>query len=201
VPVALLAAGQWRCIAAAAATLAVLVLASSAAFGWALWPQWLAYLPVHADYLDTAVNSYRKPTLQAALLLSGADPRLARAASLAVLAIAVPLVWRAFRARSPLAPALLVAASFAAAPYAFIYDLPALTAVALALLAARPSHPAARLLDSAVIALALAIPAIMTLTTRFYWIPGPALLLLAALVTLRAGAPAPARPAPPAPAR
>jgi hypothetical protein len=187
-PVALVAAGQWRCIAAAAVTLAGLVAVSVAAFGWALWPEWLVYLPVHADYLDTAVNSYRKPTLQAALLLAGADPGLARAVPLVVLALAVPVVWWAFRTRRALAPAILVAASLAGAPYAFIYDLPALTGVALAALGARPAS-ATRLADDAIIALALAIPATMTLTTRFYWTSCVALVLLFALVTLRARAP------------
>ena len=197
-PVALVAAGQWRCILSTAATVALLVAVSIAAFGWALWPEWLAYLPAHADYLDSAVNSYRKPTLQAALLLAGAGPAVARAVPLAVLAATIPITWWAFRTRRPLAPALLVAASFAAAPYAFIYDLPALTAAALAALAARPDTRA-RLLDDAIIAVALSVPAILTLTTRFQWTGAAAQLLLFALVTWRARTPA--HPAPPAPAQ
>ena len=108
VPVALLAAGQWRAIAAAAGTVAWLVLVSGVAFGWEVWREWLAYLPVHADYLDSAVNSYRKPTLQGALLLAGAGTTIARAVPLAVLALAVPAVWWCFRVRSPLAVAVLL---------------------------------------------------------------------------------------------
>ena len=189
IPVALIAAAEWRCIAATAATLAALIAASVVAFGWAPWPQWLAYLPAHADYLDAAVNSFRKPTVQAALMLAGMDPVLARGPSLLVLAAAIPLVWDAFRRRHPLAPALLVAASFAAAPYTFIYDLPALIGVALAALAARPPG-ATRLADDAIIALALLVPALLTVFTRFHWVGGAAQLLLFGLITWRARAPA-----------
>jgi hypothetical protein len=188
VPVALVAAGQWRCLAAGAATLVVLVVASGAAFGWALWTEWFAYLPYHADYVDSAMGTYSRPTLQAALQTMGYGPLLARGVPLVVLALSVPVVWWAFRARRALAPAILVAATFAGAPYAFIYDLPALGGVAVCALAARPAG-AWRLADDAIIGAALAIPATMTLTTRFYWTSGVILVLLLALVTLRARAP------------
>ncbi len=187
VPVALAAAGQWRAMAAAAASTAALVGASGMAFGWALWGEWLAYLPTHADYLDSAMGIYRRPTLQAALQGAGFGPGVARGVPLAVLALSVPVVWWAFRTGRSLAPAILVAATLAGAPYAFIYDLPALTMVALAVLAARPPT-AWRLADDAIVALALMIPMILTLFTRFYWLPGPVLLLLLGLVTLRARA-------------
>lgn len=188
-PIALVAAAEWRCIAATGATIAALVVTSTMAFGWASWPEWLAYLPAHADYLDAAVNNFRKPTVQARLMLAGVDPVLARGPALLVLAAAIPLVWDAFRRRHPLAPALLVAASFAAAPYTFIYDLPALAGVAVAALAARPPG-ATRLADDAIIALALLVPALLTVFTRFHWVGGVAQLLLFALLTWRARAPA-----------
>lgn len=187
VPVALVAAGQWRCLAAAMLATGALVAASGLAFGWSLWGEWLAYLPTHADYLDSAMGVYRRPTLQAALQGAGFGPAIARGAPLAVLALSVPAVWWAFRARRTLAPAILVAATFAGMPYAFIYDLPALTMVPAALLAARPAS-AWRLADDAIMALALLIPLIMTLFTRFYWLPGPVLVALLVLVTLRARA-------------
>ena len=185
VPVALLAAGLWRAIGAAAGTVAWLVLVSGVAFGWEIWGEWLAYLPVHADYLDSSVNSYRKPTLQGALLLAGAGAGVARAVPLVVLALAVPAVWWCFRVRSPLAVAVLVAGTFAGAPYGFLYDLPAVTAAGAMLLVARPEK-GWRLVDDAIVALAVAVPAILTLTSRFYWTGGVAMVLLFALSFVRA---------------
>jgi len=185
VPVALLAAGHWRAIGAAAATVAGLVVVSGVAFGWHVWGEWFTYLPAHANYLDATVNSYRKPTLQGALLLAGAGAGTARAVPFAVLAMAVPAVWWCFRVGSPLAVAVLVAGTFAGAPYGFLYDLPAVTAAAAMLLVARPQS-GWRLVDDAVVALALAVPAIMTLTSRFYWTGGVAMVLLFALSFARA---------------
>jgi len=185
IPIALVAARQWRCMAAATVTAIALVALSSVAFGWALWPEWLTVLPRHGQHVDFAVDSYFKPTLRGALLLAEAAPELVKAVPLLVMAVTALLVWWCFRVRSPLAVAVLVAGTFAAAPYAFLYDLPAITGAAIAALAARPPGPV-RLVDDAVIAFSLSIAAIMTLTSRFYWTGGLGLLLLFALVAWRA---------------
>lgn len=125
-------------MASAAVTTLSLVALSSVAFGWGLWAEWLSILPSHAEHVDKSVNSYYKPTLRGALLLAGAAPELARAVPMLVMAVAAPLVWWCFQKRSPLAVAALVAGSFAAMPYVFLYDLPAVTGAAIMALAARP---------------------------------------------------------------
>jgi len=45
IPVALISARLWRTLIAAGLTVLVLVLASSVAFGWSIWPIWLAKTP------------------------------------------------------------------------------------------------------------------------------------------------------------
>src|SRR5205823_10538220 len=51
-PVALIAAGRWRTIAAAAATVAAMIGASLLAFGWPVWAAFLAYLPTMRAIAD-----------------------------------------------------------------------------------------------------------------------------------------------------
>lgn len=184
VPIALLAAGEWRCIGAALATLLALGFASIMVFDWSLWPDWLAYLPQHTNHVDTRIIAAAKPTMQNTLVLAGVGLHAARSVSILLMGAAAGVIWRAFRERDPTAPALLVAATFAAAPYALLYDLPALVAPALAALARRPPGPA-RLADDAVIALGLATPALVSLDHRLAWLGGPACLLLFVLLALR----------------
>jgi hypothetical protein len=194
VPLALLAAGQWRTMAAAAATVAGLTAAGALAFGTAAWAAWLSVLPGHAAYVDTAVNGYFKPTLRGALLLGGADAALIAWMQYAVLALAALSVWAAFRRGGRdgdlrRAGTVLLAATFATAPFAFLYDLPALVPAAIALWRLRPAG-ASRLLDRAAAAAVLAVPAVMTLTTRLHWSGGAVLLGFLGYATWRALRPA-----------
>eukprot|EP01035_Chromulina_nebulosa_P016704 gene16704-22156_t len=184
VPVALAACGAWRAMAAAALTAAACVLLSGAILGWALWPAWLAELPVQAAFAEVSINHLRKPTIMANLLQAGVAPAIAHWTQ-ALLAVAMlPVVWRAFRhGPGPLPMATLFAATFVGAPYAFLYDLTLVTNAALVLLAVRPGA-LSRLADDAILALALALPAVLTLTSRFYWLGGVGLGLLLALARL-----------------
>ena len=188
VPLALIAARDWRCFAAATATAAALVAASTAAFGWIAWTRWFAALPEHGAYVDRAVSSYVKPTIRETLAFLGASPSLAWTAAGCVAVLAAAAVWIAYRRRAPLADAVLIAATLAASPYGFIYDLPVLSVAAVALYAARPPTWTA-LIDDAAATLALATPAVMALTTRFHWIGAVALLLLLATLAARALSP------------
>jgi hypothetical protein len=192
IPLALLAARDWRCIAGAALTVAVLIALATAAFGWTAWEDWFAHLPRHGAYVDRAIRGFIKPTLRETLLHAGAPRLLASILALAVALAAAALVWRAFRRNAPAADLLLVAATFAAQPYAFHYDLPALGAAAILAWHTRPPAPAG-LLDQAITAAILAAPATMMLTSRFHWIGAAATLLLLALAVARNRAPSASR--------
>ena len=126
-PIALVAAGSWRAIAAAAATVAICALASSEAFGWEIWPAWFASIVEYAGRFDPVVQFM--PTIYAnALMLGFSAPVALAAQSLAAVAIAVP-IWRAFREGfTPRAGAVLIAGTFLATPHAFNYDMPMLMA-------------------------------------------------------------------------
>lgn len=134
VPVALAAAGQWRCIAAAAATVAVLALATSAGFGWHIWADWLAYLPAYADQFarESTQTSFLMPTLTAALRALHVAPGIAGAAQAALAAAGAVWVWRACRhGLTPRAILVLATGTFLATPHAFVYDLPMFTGALL----------------------------------------------------------------------
>ncbi len=184
-PVALLADRQWRCLAAAGLTVAMLVLASGMIWGFPAWIAWLHDLPIHAAYVDHAVSAYRKQSVLANLLLLHVPGPAAQALQgLAALA-AIALVWRHFPRRSAgQRLALLASATFLAAPYAFLYDMPMLTTAALVMQVARGQRRWSPL-DGPVLALLLAFPAIVTETTRFFWLCSLALVLFAGLVAWR----------------
>jgi hypothetical protein len=192
VPLALFAAGQWRPIAAAAATVSVQVVLCGLLFGWTPWLDWAGGLAAHGAWVDATVNYFLKVTPREALLAAGVDPGLVRWVHAGLALAAAAAVWTAWRRRAAGADGVLIAATFAAAPYAFLYDLPALTAATVAAWALRP-RGAWRLLDDAVIAAAMTVPAIHLLTSRFYWAGGVVLPVFLLLVTLRARPAAPAR--------
>jgi hypothetical protein len=138
-PIALVAAKQWRTIASAGITAALLAAASAAAFGssfWAAFPRELvaqAGLNLLADpdsnwgYLQSTYGLIR--SLQASAALAW----LAQAAMTCSTAVIVWLVWRS-QIRYSLQAATLSAGALIATPYAFAYDLAAI-AVAVAFLA------------------------------------------------------------------
>src|SRR6185437_1201237 len=74
VPVALIAARAWRTIAAIGMTIAALVALTSIAFGWSIWPAWLAALPAYSRDFDAgAIRYHLMPTVTANLpMLTGA---------------------------------------------------------------------------------------------------------------------------------
>ena len=126
-PVALIAAGCWRAIAAASATVAICAFASSAAFGWEIWPAWFASMVEYARRFHPVIHFM--PTIFANALMLGLSAPVALAAqTLAAVAVAVS-IWRAFRGSfTSRAGALLIAGTFLATPHAFNYDMPMLTA-------------------------------------------------------------------------
>jgi hypothetical protein len=127
VPVALVAARAWRCIAAAALMTMLLVGVTSLLFGAAIWPDWLAAMPAFSRQFaaESSEILHLMPTTLAALLQLGAPPALAQAAQWAAAIATAVIVWLLFR-RGPtlLGGAGLLLAALLATPYAFVYDMP-----------------------------------------------------------------------------
>lgn len=140
VPVALIAAGEWRAIAAAAATIFLLVAASAVAFGGDVWVTWAAALAPYAGEFASASAAGRlghlMPTVTAAARQLGASPPLADIAQFAAAALAAGAVWHCFRrGPTPLAAAALFVATFVATPHALVYDMPPIATAVLWLIA------------------------------------------------------------------
>ncbi len=126
-PVALLAGRQWRAIAGAALTAAVLVIASCAAFGTETWTAFFDWLPRVSQALlvmGEAQFGKMQSVLTLVRYLGGGDA-LARtlqgAASLGA-AIALGAIWWS-RAAHDIKAAALATAALIATPYLFPYDM------------------------------------------------------------------------------
>jgi hypothetical protein len=126
-PLALLAEGRWRTIAAAAATVLALVAASLAAFGWASWAAFLHHLPITQAMENAgAVPWGTMPTPYVFALALGAPVPAASGVQAAVALFAAVCVWRVWRNRAAAfeaKAATLVAGSLLVSPYLFYYDL------------------------------------------------------------------------------
>ncbi|WP_306120811.1 MULTISPECIES: glycosyltransferase family 87 protein [unclassified Roseitalea] len=141
IPLALVAAGQWRAIAAAGATLLALIAASLGLFGASTW---LAFLAQSEHAMQTMqfglVDWYKMISTYAALRVAGLGDGAAMTVHLAVaLAVAATIVW-AWLPRSGVThqtrSALLLTGALLATPFGLNYDL-YLLAPALAFVAAR----------------------------------------------------------------
>jgi alpha-1,2-mannosyltransferase len=125
-PVALAAGRHWRAFAAAAGTVAALVLLSATAFGWQTWHAYLtAFATSGGAYTSGQVSFAAFITPFGAALLLGAPVRVAlllQAGALALAAGSVALVWRS---AAPMAAraSVLLAATLLAVPLALFYDL------------------------------------------------------------------------------
>lgn len=130
VPVALLAAGQWRSLSLLVVMAVVLALFSAAAFGIETWRAWFAAIPGYLALVEA--NSphlvHFMPTIAAAARVLGLPRALAPPLQFGVSLVMAGLVWWIFRRGvTPGAAGLLSVATFLATPYAFIYDLPVVT--------------------------------------------------------------------------
>ncbi|MBV9826232.1 MAG: DUF2029 domain-containing protein [Alphaproteobacteria bacterium] len=133
-PLALLSAQSWRCLASVAFTIAVLGIASTAAFGLDIWPAWFAALPRYAAQFEAESDLLRHfmPTIYPALMQAGTDSTVAMSVQLAATLVVVCVTWRLFRRGvTRLAAAGLIIATFLAVPHAFVYDMPAVAAAVL----------------------------------------------------------------------
>jgi alpha-1,2-mannosyltransferase len=106
VPLALAAARRWRCVLAAAATVAALAATATAAFGVDVWPAFLAgTAEARRDWMEPLNPAYLQYwiTVYGAIRLHGGPLVLAYAAQAAVSATAAALLLYALRRRPPTA--------------------------------------------------------------------------------------------------
>jgi len=126
VPVALLAGGRWRTLAAAFGSVIALCGLSLIFFGWETWHAFLvAAGGSHATYESGRINLGALVTPFGGVLLAGGAPRaayLTQAVATLVAGIVVALVWRR-DLPLPIRAATLGAATLVAIPVALIYDL------------------------------------------------------------------------------
>lgn len=164
VPIALIAARAWRSIAAIGLTIAVLVVLTSMAFGWSVWPAWLASLPAYSRDFDAgAIRYHLMPTITANLQMLGLSLSESRFVQSAVAVGIAILIWRIYRpGATRKAASVLLAGTFLATPHAFVYDLPMLTGAITGFVAEKLRFDDGfDLAEIAVLIFALAFPALM----------------------------------------
>jgi hypothetical protein len=126
-PVAFLAARQWRVIGGAMISVPALFLVGLAIFGSQVTSAWLAQLPLYATITrDGLVGWSKLSSVYAWVRSAGAGTEAALAMHGAIALAAAALVWRAWRS-SPTDDddrkvAMLSAATALASPYFFFYD-------------------------------------------------------------------------------
>jgi alpha-1,2-mannosyltransferase len=139
VPLALLAAREWRALFWMVGTVALLCLVSLGVFGLDFW---LAFVDAAREAGSARVVDemferifMHMTTLLAAARILGLPPELSVALQLAGSALAIAAVWFAFRRQSTsdARTAVLVTATFLVSPYTLNYDLLLLMPAAVAL--------------------------------------------------------------------
>ena len=99
-------------------TVLVLILTSSTAFGWSIWPLWLSQLLGHADWAATTKPQYM-PTIVANLTFLGVAVTVARVIQLIAAVAVAGIIWLCFRGGvTNLGTSTLLVGTFLAAPYA-----------------------------------------------------------------------------------
>ena len=124
-PIALLAARQWRAIAGAAVSSLGLLAVGAAAFGLTATEAWLAQMPLYVNIgRDGLVGWHKMASVYAAMRQAGAGLELAFAGHLLVAAAAALLVWQVWRSQAEASAkaGTLAAATLLASPYVFPYD-------------------------------------------------------------------------------
>lgn len=140
VPVALVAAGLWRTILAAGATVVALAVVTSIAFGPGLWWAWIDHIIEYSGQFaaESSAIAYLMPTVSVGLAQLGAPPLLVGIAQFTAAIVAAIIVWLCFRGGpTPLAAAALFVATFLASPHAFVYDMPPVATAVLWIIAER----------------------------------------------------------------
>jgi hypothetical protein len=184
VPLALLASERWTVLVSASVTAVMLALAAGLAFGWDIWPAWIGNAAGHAGYLEHDVGNYIKPSIMANLELFGTGATVAYAIQSGLtIAAAAAVYWIFRRGYNDLSVAALQVGTFLAMPFVFRYDMQMLVNAILLLVRGRTRRMG--LAEAGIIALGVLFPAVITLTTRFFYASGLTLILLFGLVLWR----------------
>ena len=179
VPVALLAARQWKCIASATATAVLMIVVAYWCFGAEAWMAWWRSLGDYVSQSDASTHIRTvSPTVLAMLENMGISHGVAtgfQAAAAVASTAAVWMSWRRFDPRN-LQPAVLAlcAATFLATPHALFYDLIMLSGALI--LYVTNCGTSLRLWEAALILMGIALPA----TSAFFANLDP--LVLAAIL-------------------
>ncbi len=147
-PVAMIATGQWRVLAAAAATASLAALASLAMFGPQAWLDWFAAMPRFEHFIMTTPGLERGVITPTGLGLSlHLDPAALLFWRLGFGAAGIALAWLVFRRTEDPARRLvaLLGGGLLISPYAMHYDA-ALLAPAAALMLTHRAAPRAWIL-------------------------------------------------------
>jgi hypothetical protein len=155
VPVALLAAREWRVLAGALATAVLLALASAAVLGLEPWREWLTLMlrpnPAFEHWLQFGRLNGQSAYTEAVLL--GLPAHAASVCQAAVTLACAALVWWCYRSsglRQDLQLAVLLTATVLAAPHVSNYDA-VMAAVAVLLFLCRALEDGFRFGDSILI--------------------------------------------------
>lgn len=166
IPFALLASGQWRAIAAAAGTILVLAVVTTAWLGQGIWTDYLAMTRLFAELMGQGYAGIRKLAVgpYVSLLSVGLPAWLAGIVQVTVLAGVLAAVIRAFVASSggsdaanDLRLSLLATGTLLATPYALSYDMP-LLALAIVPVGVRIWDQGCELWELVALAALLAVP-------------------------------------------
>lgn len=125
IPLALIAAREWRAFAAAAIGVSLLSLAGLSAFGMAAWKGFIALLPMYGSIAaDGLVGWHKMASVHAALMLAGAPDWLATGVHAAFAVVGACLVWRVWRSTDDRLTrgAALAIGSILVSPYLYVYD-------------------------------------------------------------------------------
>jgi arabinofuranan 3-O-arabinosyltransferase len=187
-PLVLIAGGQWRTLAAAAATTAMLTVASGYVFGIETWHAFLQSLPVasEATLMQGRADWAKLQSLFALTRVLGGSAALAWSLQIAlsgVVSILLCLMWRSSRMPFALKAAALATGALLVTPYLFLYDLMVL-AVPMAFLVRLGRSSGHLPSDMPVIGLASLLILIFPLVTAPVGLA--AILLVASLIVRRA---------------
>lgn len=188
VPVALVSAREWRVLASAAATVMLIIVATSMAAGWSVWPMWLASLHENAPQLiGPNPLIHLMPTVTAAVNLLGGSPLLAGVMQLVAASVAIVAVWVLFRQGvRPLPVAALLVGTFLVPPYAMAYDMPIVaTAMVLVMQERDEVRGSFDLIEIMILGLAATMPALMSVRDILIPMAAISVALLFALIVRR----------------
>lgn len=177
-PVMLALTGRWRVIAAAAATIVALALATSLALGASVWSDYLHLaMPTQSRAITEGTGFFitNMPTAFMNMRLIGVPASLTYGLQAAVSAATLAAtLWVFWRPRDPvLSLAFLVSAAFLFTPYAFNYDMVAFGWVMLRLMERSDNEP----LDDVLMLAVWALP-FLTILMGLAHLPGSFLPIL-----------------------